>query len=248
MASIVLVPVSFIASSLLLYMLSMNLPRLDDSSPVNSTALKFPANLEELGNLASLLTLYKETHFKYVLLLFSGAYLYKQTFAIPGSVFMNLLGGALFGLWYGFPLACVLTAAGATNCYMLSKFCGKDYIMKYFPDRIASFQQKIEENGDSLFFFLLFLRLFPISPNWFMNMVAPILNVPVHLFFFSVLIGLMPYNFICVHTGCFLSELSSINDIFNVWTWLKLLAMANIALIPGVFIKQYHEKQKQKNE
>ena len=46
---------------------------------------------------------------------------------------------------------------------------------------------------DSLFFFLLFLRLFPMSPNWFLNMASPILNVPVHLFFPSVLIGKYAY-------------------------------------------------------
>ena len=28
-----------------------------------------------------------------------------------------------------------------------------------------------------------------MSPNWFLNMASPILNVPVHLFFMSVLVG-----------------------------------------------------------
>lgn len=48
---------------------------------------------------------------------------------------------------------------------------------------------QVEENRDSLFFFLLFLRLFPMTPNWFLNLSAPILNIPILQFFFSVLIG-----------------------------------------------------------
>ena len=48
---------------------------------------------------------------------------------------------------------------------------------------------QVAENRDGLFFYLLFLRLFPMSPNWFMNMVAPLVGVPVHLFFLSVFIG-----------------------------------------------------------
>ena len=32
-----------------------------------------------------------------------------------------------------------------------------------------------------------------MSPNWFLNMASPILNVPIHLFFPSVLIG----KFVC---------------------------------------------------
>jgi hypothetical protein len=34
----------------------------------------------------------KEEHSAYVLLLFCSAYLFKQTFAVPGSVFLNVLG------------------------------------------------------------------------------------------------------------------------------------------------------------
>ena len=48
---------------------------------------------------------------------------------------------------------------------------------------------QIKENEDGLFFYLLFLRLFPMSPNWFMNMAAPIVGIPLHLFFLSVFVG-----------------------------------------------------------
>lgn len=50
--------------------------------------LKFPSDLEELRELAELLQFYKTEHTAYVLLLFCSAYLYKQSFAIPGSSFL----------------------------------------------------------------------------------------------------------------------------------------------------------------
>lgn len=50
-----------------------------------SGRLKFPSDLEELRELAELLQSYKKEHTGYVLLLFCSAYLYKQSFAIPGS-------------------------------------------------------------------------------------------------------------------------------------------------------------------
>lgn len=52
-----------------------------------------------------------------------------------------------------------------------------------------TFCHQVEENKDSLFFFLLFLRFFPMSPNWFLNMAAPIVNIPISFFFGSVFIG-----------------------------------------------------------
>lgn len=50
--------------------------------------LKFPSDLDELKEMAELLQFYKTEHTGYVLLLFCSAYLYKQTFAIPGSSFL----------------------------------------------------------------------------------------------------------------------------------------------------------------
>ncbi|KAH0623920.1 hypothetical protein JD844_007119 [Phrynosoma platyrhinos] len=103
-------------------------------------------------------------------------------------------------------------------------------------------QKKVEENKNSLFFFLLFLRLFPMTPNWFLNLTSPILNIPVTQFFFSVFIGLIPYNFVCVQTGSILSQITSLDAIFSWSTLLKMLAVAMVALIPGTLIKQFSHK------
>ncbi|KAE8580377.1 hypothetical protein XENTR_v10024405 [Xenopus tropicalis] len=152
-------------------------------------SLVFPSDLEELRELADFLQHYKREHQTYVMVLFCSAYLYKQSFAIPGSSFLNLLGGALFGPWLGLFLCCTLTSIGATFCYLLSHAFGKKMVLMYFPDKVSTLQNKVEENRSSLFFFLLFLRLFPMTPNWFLNLTSPILNIPVEQFFFSVLIG-----------------------------------------------------------
>ncbi|XP_030643187.1 transmembrane protein 41A-A [Chanos chanos] len=213
------------------------------SDPVaEEPRLKFPSDLEELRELAELLQFYNTEHTGYVLLLFCSAYLYKQSFAIPGSSFLNVLAGALFGPWFGLLLACVLATVGATFCYLLSQAFGKRHIVRLFPDKVAMLQKKVEENRSSLFFLLLFLRFFPMSPNWFLNMTSPILNIPVTLFFLSVFIGLMPYNFICVQTGSMLSEISSLDDLFSWHTVLQLFAIACVALLPGALIRRYSRR------
>ncbi|XP_062390664.1 transmembrane protein 41A-A [Sardina pilchardus] len=205
--------------------------------------LKFPSDLEELKELAELLQFYRTEHTSYVLLLFCSAYLYKQSFAIPGSSFLNILAGALFGPWQGLPLTCVLTTVGATFCYLLSQAFGKRHIIRLFPDKVTMLQKKVEDNRNSLLFFLLFLRFFPMSPNWFLNMTAPVLNIPVTLFALSIFIGLMPYNFICVQTGSMLSELTSLDDLFTWGTVLQLLAIACVALLPGALIRHYSQSR-----
>ncbi|XP_036926879.1 transmembrane protein 41A isoform X3 [Sturnira hondurensis] len=162
--------------------------------------------------------------------------------AMPREKGENVLAGALFGPWLGLLLCCVLTSVGATCCYLLSSMFGKQLVVSYFPEKVAPLQRKVEENRNSLFFFLLFLRLFPMTPNWFLNLSAPILNIPIGQFFFSVLIGLVPYNFICVQTGSILSTLSSLDALFSWETVLKLLAIALVALVPGTLIKKFSQK------
>ncbi|XP_067686188.1 transmembrane protein 41A-A-like [Haliotis asinina] len=242
-ASVLFIPVLFSLASLGVYTLSVNFPE-HTGRHSNSSDLKFPTNLDELQSVANFLLDYKNDHSSYVLVLLSCAYLYKQTFAIPGSVFMNLLAGALYGPWFGFILCCVLSSFGTSFCYLLSDTCGKEYIIRYFPQKVKYFQTLIEENLDSLFFFMLFLRVFPMSPNWFINMASPIVNIPLHVFFFSVFIGQMPYIFICVQTGCILSEIKSLDDIFTLWTMAKLCGIAVMSLLPGFLIKKHRAKQK----
>ncbi|XP_040912264.1 transmembrane protein 41A-A [Toxotes jaculatrix] len=212
-------------------------------SAEEASRLKFPSDLEELRELAELLQFYKTEHTGYVLLLFCSAYLYKQSFAIPGSSFLNILAGAIFGPYEGLLLACVLTTVGSTMCYLLSQAFGKRYIVNLFPDKVSTLQRKVEENQDCLFFFLLFLRFFPMTPNWFLNMSAPIVNIPITFFFCSVFIGLLPYNFICVQTGVMLSEVSSLDDLFSWERLLQLLAIACMALLPGALIRRYSQRR-----
>lgn len=195
---------------------------------------KFPSSLDELQEYASLLTSMQKNHSFLVLFLFGSAYLFKQTFAIPGSVFLNLLAGAIFGLPIGFSLTCILTASGATCCFWLARFAGKEFATKYFPTRMAGFKKQLDENSHRLPYFLLFLRLFPCSPNWAINMCSGVLDVPVKTFWWTVLVGLMPYNYICVQTGAILSTLRSINDILTWTTGLQLSGIALVALLPGI--------------
>eukprot|EP00494_Astrolonche_serrata_P004092 UN04103 len=48
-----------------------------------------------------------------------------QTFMIPGTVFMSLLAGALFGQLRGVALVVFAASAGASSCFFLSKLIWK---------------------------------------------------------------------------------------------------------------------------
>ena len=91
------------------------------AAPDEGRDLRFPSDMAQLRQVSQALQRLTETVPAYVLLLFSSAYVFKQTFAVPGSVFLNVLAGAVFGLPLGFALCCALTSTGATMCCLLAR-------------------------------------------------------------------------------------------------------------------------------
>ncbi|CAB3363681.1 Hypothetical predicted protein [Cloeon dipterum] len=202
------------------------------------TRLQFPSNLQELQDLARLMSAYYTKNWFYVLILFGSAYLYKQSFMIPGSVLLNVLGGALFDLKIAFPLVCTLTGLGASFCFLLARYFGKDFIQNKFPNKIMWLQQQVEQNKERLPYYLLFLRLFPMSPNWLINVLSPLAGIPLPLFALTATIGLMPYNYVCVHSGKMLASLKSLDDLFSFSTLMQMAVIAIVALGPSMLIKK----------
>ncbi|KAK6048938.1 SNARE-like domain protein, partial [Cooperia oncophora] len=150
--------------------------------------------------------------------------------------------GAVYDFWCGFFLCCVLTTGGSTLCYLFSEQFGREYVMYYFGQKLTYLQQKIDDNSNRLLPFLLFARIFPISPSWLLNIVAPFLNIPLKIFVISAFIGLAPYNFICVQAGYILSELRSWDDIFSTSTMLKLFSIALLPLAYAIYVRPQAQK------
>jgi uncharacterized membrane protein YdjX (TVP38/TMEM64 family) len=200
--------------------------------------LSFPTNLEEIRELAKLLQEYSTNSLFYTLVFFSSAYIYKQTFAIPGSVFLNLLSGALFGVWRGFILCSCLSACGASLCFLLSKYVTSGLLRTFFPEKLSKFSKLVEKNTDKLFYFLLSVRVFPMTPNWLVNMASPHVNIPLRPFFLSVLVGLMPYNFLTVQAGSMLSKVESMDQVISLQTGLGLAVLAIAVMGPALLKKK----------
>ncbi len=97
---------------------------------------------------------------------------------------------------------------------------------------------------------MLFLRISPMLPNWFINLASPIVNIPYRIFGLATLLGIAPQTFIAVNTGVSLYEISdalaegSANPLFNTRTILTLFGIAFLALLPVLLSKQKHEKTK----
>ena len=68
--------------------------------------IRFPRNTDDLRSIHQVISKYSEDNKIYVLFAFCYLYIFLQSFAIPGPVFLSILSGALFGAIPGFLLVC----------------------------------------------------------------------------------------------------------------------------------------------
>ncbi|KAG0345709.1 Transmembrane protein 41B [Podila humilis] len=196
-------------------MLHYNLPK--DIPEERKEWLKFPRNALEVQHLSMVLEDYVANHYYPVLLCFVSTYLAMQTFAIPGSVMLSVLAGALFKLWVGIFVVLFAASVGSTFCYLISYYLGHPIVEKYLTARIAKLKVKIDSKKDQLFFYFAFLRVTPFIPNWFMNVASPHLDIPIVIFYFGTLVGVLPNTLVTVQAGVTLAALASPDD-FTLFT------------------------------
>ena len=212
----------FVVFATFTYFIFRNLPHFSDEEKTQLFII--PRNGQDLQKIALVITSYSVTNYYEVMAAFWCLYIFKsiffninnrrytflQTFAIPGPIFLSILSGALFGPYIGFWLVCFCATSGATSWYCMSWVLGKPLVVRCVPGRIVWFSRKIKDQHGNLFWYLLFLRITPLLPNWFINISSPILDIPLVYFVLATLFGLMPLNIVHLRTGLILSEVNQI--------------------------------------
>ena len=128
--------------------------------------VKLPRNLDDAKNLGRVISSYKDDYFPHVLLSFVLTYVFLQSFAIPGSIFLSILSGFLFPFPVALFLVCLCSAAGASFCYLLSSVVGRKLVRKYFPERIKKWKQQVDSHKVHFASFKLHFIIW-ISPSYY---------------------------------------------------------------------------------
>ncbi|KAF9984405.1 hypothetical protein BGZ65_000463, partial [Modicella reniformis] len=129
------------------------------------------------------------------------------------------------------------SAVGAANCYLLSRLFFSELVQRKFGERMEKWNNQLQRHRENLLSYVILLRLAPFPPNWFVNMCAPHLNVPLWPeFFIGTLVGVAAPSVVHVQTGMLLENLveehSSGVSIFSLKNVAMLLAVAVLATLP----------------
>ncbi|KAM9966551.1 hypothetical protein ACTFIR_006771 [Dictyostelium discoideum] len=188
--------------------------------------------------LSDILSQYTDDNYFIVITTFGVIYTFLQAFSIPGSVFLSFLSGGLFGLKVGFPLVCFVATLGATFSYLISYYIGRNLVRKLFPDKLKLFSDSLSQKRDNLLNYIVFLRITPFLPNWFINLASPLLDVPIHTFAIGTFIGIMPATFLAVKAGIQIQNIQNPSDIFDLKSILTMAALALLSILPTLIQKK----------
>ncbi|KAK2854007.1 hypothetical protein Q5P01_006668 [Channa striata] len=238
MSLLILVSIFTCAASVM-FLVYKNFPELPDDE---MEKIKIPKDMEDAKALGTVLYKYKDTYYTQVLVAYFATYVFLQTFAIPGSIFLSILSGYL----YPFPLAlflvCLCSGLGASFCYMLSYLVGRPVVYKYLTERAQKWSQQVDKHRDHLINYIIFLRITPFLPNWFINITSPVINVPLGVFFIGTFLGVAPPSFVAINAGTTLYKLTTAGEAVS-WNSLAVLGvLAVLSILPVCFQKKLQQK------
>ncbi|GAB1861023.1 Transmembrane protein 41-like protein [Camponotus japonicus] len=240
-SAILTVGLIFLVSLTALCYVYMSFPELEEDE---KQYMKLPFHIEDAQNLGKLLGRYKDLYYFQVLAGLFITYIFLQTFAIPGSIFLSILSGFLFRFPIALLLVCTCSAVGATLCYLLSSLLGRRLLYRYFPDKAKEWAMVVDKHRHNLLNYMLFLRMTPFLPNWFINLASPVIGVPMMPFTVGTFFGVAPPSFIAIQAGQTLHKLTSSSD---AWSWNSIIILCVFALLSLVPVL-YKQKLKQKFE
>lgn len=194
--------------------------------------LKVPGTFEELNRVKDTLRMYKDEFEMDLMLFLCISYAFLQTFMIPGPAILNILFGSLYSVSMSLVLVMAISTVGTTLNFFIVKLALKDALTSLVPKRIGAFQAELSRHQDSLLSYMLFVRVTPILPHWFVSIASPIVGIPYYIFVAATVLGHVPMNLIAIHGGATLSSLHGIQDLYTFKNVMFLICVAIVALIP----------------
>jgi uncharacterized membrane protein YdjX (TVP38/TMEM64 family) len=125
---------------------------------------------------------------------------------IPGAAMLTLLGGAIFGLFWGTVIVSFASSIGATLAFIGARYFLKDWVQEKFGSYLSTINKGVQDEGA---FYLFTLRLVPVVPFFVINLVMGLMPMKTSTFYWVSQIGMLAGTFVYVNAGTQLATLES---------------------------------------
>jgi len=137
-------------------------------------------------------------HTALAVLAYVAIYVAAATLSLPCGVAMSVAGGLLFGWLVGTVAAVVGATLGATMVFLIARTAVGNAFCERAGPWLARLSQGFQKDA---LLYMLFLRLVPAFPFWFVNLAPAVLGVPLRTFVLGTFLGIIPATLAFASTG-----------------------------------------------
>jgi len=159
-------------------------------------------------------------------LVFSLAYQLLVTPPIPMSAVFALVGGALFGPWFGSAVLVVNSVLSATLAFLAARYLLGEWVRRNFGHRLRRLNDGVERAGG---LYLFTLRWMPILPFFVINMGMGLTPIRLGKYVLVTALSMWPFTLLYAFAGSRIRELRTPRDAVSVEV---LLAFSLLAVVP----------------
>ncbi len=144
--------------------------------------------------------------------IFFAIYVAVTGLSLPGAAVMTLVGGAIFGLFWGTVVISFASSIGATLAFLASRLLFRDSVQRRFGDKLKTVNDGIAKEGG---FYLFALRLVPIFPFFAINLVMGLTPIRTWTFYWVSQVGMLAGTVVFVNAGTQLARIESVGGILS---------------------------------
>ena len=193
-------------------------------------------SLETFRQYRDQLLAFTAQHYLPTVAIFVLIYIAAVALSIPGATILTLTAGFLFG-FIGVIYVNIGASAGAVLAFLAARYLIGDWVQRRYGEKLASFNKEIAENGYN---YLLTLRFIPLFPFFLINIFAGLTRVPLTVFAWTTMVGILPGSFIYIYTG---RQLGIIGDILS-WQIILAFVLLGLLVLSPVVIKKFMKKER----
>jgi uncharacterized membrane protein YdjX (TVP38/TMEM64 family) len=179
------------------------------------------------------------------LLAYALVYVASVALSLPTALILTLTGGFLFGPWLGGSAAAVSCTLGAVIVFLISRLAVGDAVEAKTGPRVRALAEEIKKDA---FFYILTLRLIPVTPFWLTNVAAALIAIPASTFASATLIGILPPALIYAGIGSGLGstfasgQALSLHALVTPGMMLPLAGLAVLSVLPILYQRRRNRR------
>ena len=189
--------------------------------------------LEFVQSRLASLQAFRDENFALTVAIYFVFYVVATGISIPGAILLTLLGGAIFGLWWGTLLVSFASSIGATGAFLASRLLLRDWVQRRFGAYLAPINKGFEKDGA---FYLFSLRMVPLVPFFIVNLLMGLTSISVPAYYLASQIGMFVSTVVYVNAGAELAQITSLSGLVSPSVIVSFTLLGVVPLVAKVLI------------